>query len=148
MTLTETPFRFLVIDPIKRCLDDARALMHNDQELGSKLIDRILPTFCRAAIEAGCVAAVRRRRIGRGDVHEDVARALEGATTNTLVALALFDDPNRGGDVLTTPNNKLDRDATNAYQAIRSGAHGGWTGSYRDLVRHAEKLARHLEAEA
>ena len=135
-------------DPIKRYLDDARALAMSEQELGPQLCDRILPSFCRSAIEAGCVAAVRRRRIGRGEAHESVASVLDAArTTNKLVALALFDDADHGGDVLSTLNNKLGRAATDAYQAVRGGAHGSWTGSPRDLIREAERLARCLEAE-
>lgn len=135
-------------DPIERYLDDARALTMSEQELGPILPDRILPSFCRSAIEAGCVAAVRRRRIGRGEAHETVDAALNTAkTTNALVALALFDDPDRGGDVLSTLNNKLDRAATDAYRQIRAGTHGSWTGTPRDLVRQAERLARCLEAQ-
>lgn len=134
-------------DPIARHIEDARALTYDEDKLGPAVTARVVPSFCRSAIEAGCVAAIRRRRIGRGQRHEDVAEAIKDArSTNDLVALTLFDDEERGGDVLAKLNNLLDHAATDAYKAIREGAHGAWTGRYRDLVREADRIARRLEA--
>ncbi len=134
-------------DPVRRHLDDARALMHNEAELGLELTARIIPTFCRSAIETACIATIRRRRIGNGEPHASVDRALESAKgTNTLMAMALHDDPDKGNEVLTRLNNKLGRATTDAYQAIRSGAHGTWTGAYGELIRHAESIARYVES--
>ena len=133
-------------DSVERHLQDARALTYSEQELGPSVTDRVIPTFCRLAIEAACTMTIRRRRIGRGESHDDVTELLgEVKTTNDLMALALFDDVARGGDVLKTLNNKVGKRATDAFQNIRRGAHEAWTGSYRDLIGSAEDIARCVE---
>ena len=62
--------------------------------------DRSSRDICRAAIEAQAIEIVRRRRIGRGEAHADVDKLLEtNAQTRPLLALALFDNAGRGGEV-------------------------------------------------
>ncbi len=63
-----------------------------------------MPGFCRSAIEAACMEVVRRRRLGRGEAHTEVEVLLAVPGTLTrIAALALFDDPGRGGDVMARP---------------------------------------------
>ena len=95
-----------VLDPVTRYLDDAFALAKTDQ-LPVVVAERVIPGFCRMALEAACAAVVRRRRLGRGEPHAEVERLLGGAGRLTqLAALALFDDRDRGGDVMGRLNRE------------------------------------------
>ena len=61
-----------------------------------------------------------------------------------FAALALFDDPDRGGDVLGTINARFGRRAADAFQRVNKGAHHGESGDLRDMVAETAKLARGL----
>jgi hypothetical protein len=132
------------LDPVERYIDDARAIVRTDG-LPDEVARRVAPGFCRLAIEAGCIEAVRRRRIGRGEPHADVEELLAKSTRLTVIAaLALFDDPMRGGDVLGRLNREFGPKAADAFRAVGQGAHTGANGDLRDLVRDAGILAREL----
>jgi hypothetical protein len=74
----------------------ARALVCEDG-VQRAVVERIVPGFCRHALEAACVAAVRRRRLLRGDSHAAVEKALEQSPRLMIhLALALFDDAAKG----------------------------------------------------
>jgi hypothetical protein len=129
---------------VERYLEDARAIARTE-ELPEEARRRVVPGFCRLALEAGCVDAVRRRRIGRGEAHADVEDALTASTKLTVFAsLALFDDATRGGDVLARINSSFGRRAGDAFVAVNKGVHHGVVGDLRDLVRDAALLARNL----
>lgn len=136
------------LTPIERHIQDARSLARTD-DLPSDVAARVVPGFCRLAIEAGCVEAVRRRRIGRGEPHAEVEDALRAVTRLTgYAALAIFDDPTRGGDVLTRINSDYGRSKADAFQAANKGSHGGFTGDLEALVRESAILARELASAA
>lgn len=83
-----------------RHFDDAFAVMKNEREVGRNVAAELVPAFCRDGIEAACRRRVQRERIGRGELHEEVARALGEVTgTQQLMALALFDDGAKGSEV-------------------------------------------------
>ena len=129
------------LDPVKRNIDDAMALVRTDS-LPPKLAARVVPGLCRQAVEAACQEAVRRRHLGNGKPYADVERALEAADKLTkLAALALFDDPERAGDVMTRLNKEGGRGTGDLFQALNRGAHGGDTGPLEHMVRDTEKLA-------
>ena len=93
--------------------------------------------------------ALRRRRISRGDLHGDVEQVL--ASTNRLTvfaALALFDDENRGGDVLPRISSTFGAKAADAFQASKEGVHEPVAADLRDLVRDVAILARKLAESA
>jgi hypothetical protein len=132
------------LDPVERYLDDARALIRSD-DVAPAIARRVVPGFCRHAIEAACTVAVRRRRLERGDRHADVDAAVERATTlMSRVALALFDDEAKGGQVLGSVNNRFGGRAGDALRAVNRGAHGEVDVDLRDLVRDSATLARQL----
>jgi hypothetical protein len=132
--------------PVEQALEDARALIYTDG-LPPATAARVVPGFCRIAIEAACVETVRRRRLARGETHADVERALDEARTlYQKAALALFDDVNRGSDVLGSLDNRFGGRAADAFRRSNSGAHVGDAGSLPDLVRDAAILARDLVA--
>jgi energy-coupling factor transporter ATP-binding protein EcfA2 len=132
------------LSPIERYLEDARALVRTT-ELPEDVGRRVVPGYCRLALEAACIEAIRRRRITRGDAHADVENLL-GLTNRLTVfaALALFDDGNRGGDVLPRISSEFGGQAANAFQAINKGVHEPTSRDLRDLVRDAGILARQL----
>jgi hypothetical protein len=61
------------------------------------------------------------------------------------VSLALFDDPQKAGEVMPRLN-KESRDFADVYRMCNEGAHGVEVGARIDFIRHAEKLARWLQA--
>ena len=108
-------------------------------------MNRVVPGFCRSAVEAACLEVVRRRRLGRGDRHDDVEDRLQGVTSLIdLMALALFDDPGRADEVLRSLNRDNHRECADTLQAVRAGAHGHFKGDPVTLVRATERLTDYL----
>jgi len=127
-------------DPVRSYLDDARALALTD-DLPKSVASRVVPGFCQSAIEAACMDAVRRRRLARGDRHEDVEELLTAnAKPHPLVALALFDNETKTGDVLSRLN-QMGRWAGDAFMVCKLGAHECYDGDLSDLIRSTERLA-------
>jgi hypothetical protein len=106
----------------------------------------VIPGLCREALEAACMDAVRRRRIGRGEAHTDVEALLAGLTgAKALAALAIFDDEKRSGDVLPRLNRES-RDSADTFRIVNEGSHEKTAVPLVDLVRSAEKLGHWLQA--
>lgn len=131
------------LDPVQRNLDDARALART-KELPDLVAQQVVPNFCRLAIEAAAVEVVRRRRIGKGISHAAVETTLGNAPkTTSKLALAIFDDINRGGDVAKRVSQWSEPEA-NALGISTRGSHAGYRGNLDDLVRDTDRLCRHL----
>ncbi len=135
-----------ISDPVTQYLSDARALQHTDN-LPSGAAARAVPLFCRLAIEAACTEVVRRRRIGRGEPHADTDEVLNDARTlMQKLALALFDDVGRAGEVLARINSS-DRAWADAVKWANRATHGGADGTLPDIssmVGSTERLTRWL----
>ena len=131
------------LDPVEGNLADARALALT-KELPRKAAERVIPGFCRAAIEAACMEVVRRRRLGRGDRHADVEAALTDQGLTALAALALFDDESKGGDVMARINRSFGPPAADAFKICNRGAHLGFDGDAMGLIRNVTQLAKDL----
>ncbi|WFE53602.1 AAA family ATPase [Micromonospora sp. WMMD1155] len=129
-------------DPVTRYLDDASALARNE-EIPAEVRGPVVAELCRSAIEAACHRAVWRTRVARGVPHADVEAAIEDASRRvaTIVALAAFDDAEKGGDVLGWLLRRHGRRAVNAYQACREGVHGAYLTDLPGLVADARLLA-------
>jgi recombinational DNA repair ATPase RecF len=133
------------LDPVERHLKDALDCERHQDKIGAGVAGRTVPGFCRLALEAACVEAVRRRRLGRGDEHADIERAIsEAKGVHALAALAIDDDAARGDRVFEYLNNKLDRGAGDAFRAIKEGVHDGYSGSLRDLIGMTRRIASAL----
>jgi hypothetical protein len=77
--------------------------------------------------------------------HEDVERDLAAAQTlNQVVALALFDDIGRAGDVVPRLNS-FGRWAGDAFLAARAGTHAAYRGDPGLLVRDTRRLCARLQ---
>ena len=131
------------LDPIGSLLDDARAV-ERTPNLPKAVAQRVVPGFCRMAIETACMETVRRRRLQRGESHDDVEELLAAnARTHPLMAQALFDDPKRTDDVFERLK-KLGPRAVETFKRCKAGAHEGDDGDLRDLIKDAERLARQI----
>jgi ABC-type lipoprotein export system ATPase subunit len=129
--------------PIESSLEDAKALALTDT-LPADVARRVIPGFCRNAVEAACVDTIRRRRRAKGIPIEDVDRELEAAQKlYPLAALALFDDVRRTNDVLARLN-QLGTWAGDVFTACNAGAHEGYPGDVRALVENSRRLADSL----
>lgn len=132
-------------DPVTRYLDDAHALARNE-EITAEVRGPVVAELCRSALEAACHRAVSRTRVARGVPHTDIEGAIEDASRRlaTTVALAVFDDAGKGGDVLGWLGRRHGRRAVNAYQACREGVHGAYLADLPGLVADARFLAAAL----
>ncbi|MGE3274948.1 MAG: AAA family ATPase [Vicinamibacterales bacterium] len=130
-------------DPVAAALDDARALVKT-QHLPPRIASRLVPGFCRVALEASGMAIVRRRRLGRGEPHQAVEDLLcDQRKLYPLFALALFDDAERTADVLAKLS-KISNGGADAFTACNAGAHQEFTGDLDDLVHTTTRLTERL----
>ena len=131
-----------VSDPVGRYFDDARALVLTP-DLPEDVASRVVPVFCRNALEAACMEIVRRRWIGRGVPHREVEASLEQAQSLVEKAgLLLFDAPGRAHEVGKSVNNRFGRRAGDAFFECNRGSHEGVSiGGLRALIDDCEALA-------
>jgi energy-coupling factor transporter ATP-binding protein EcfA2 len=131
------------LDPVKRHIEDAFAIANADDLPVSG--QRIVPTFCRLALEAACIDVVIRRRLSKGARLADVeAELAKSQKLTTHLALALFDDATRGGDVTTTILNRWGAWAQGVYSRCNRGPHGADEGDLVLLCKNADRLAQAL----
>jgi recombinational DNA repair ATPase RecF len=131
-------------DPVTRAIADARTLAFTT-ELPLEIARRTVPGFCRLAIEAACWEVVRRRRLLRGDsfvkVEESVA---EAKTLTQLASLALYDEKDRGSDVLPRINRDFGPEQGDAFKASNTGPHEGYAGDLKALTQRTSALTTQL----
>jgi hypothetical protein len=131
-------------DPVSRYLDDAWAVARS-VEVPDDVRAPVVAELCRCALEAACHRVVWRVRVARGERHADIEAAIGQATRlASAFALALFDDADRGGEVLSRLNSRYGRWAGDAYQACRQVVHGAYVGDLPRLVTDVRKLAEAL----
>ncbi len=132
------------LDPVRAHIEDALALAHAT-DLPLDVLRRVVPGFCRSAIEASCIQVVRRRWLNGGKSHTEVEDALrEAGKLTTLAALAFFDDGKRTGDVLPRLDKQVGRWAADAFRACNEGAHGATSASLSVLIEDTGRLADHM----
>jgi recombinational DNA repair ATPase RecF len=135
------------LDPVVKYLADAFTVAKT-AGLPAQAARRVIPGLCRMAVEAACMEAVRRRRLSKGENYAAVEKVLEDAShgLTKLVALTLFDDADRGGDVLGALR-KAEPGFPDTFQTLNRGAHGvdGPVPTI-DLARSAENLALWMRA--
>jgi len=131
-------------DPVTTLIDDARAVAMTD-DLPLDVASRVVPGFCRSAVEAGCMEAVRRRRLAKGKTHDAVEELLTAnAKLYPLIALALFDDESRTNDVMPRLK-KMGQWAIDAFTVCKMGAHERHEGELKLLVDNSKRLAQSLQ---
>ena len=128
--------------PARRHLDDAKRIVAGD--LPDEVRARVVPTFCRSAVEA-MAAEIVRRRAAQADADLALAdeRLRDARTLREALALALFDDRERAPDVAAA----LGADAAGLVDALNHGAHGHVpAGRVASLPARTERLL-HVLAE-
>lgn len=131
------------LDPVQAYIQDALALFHTT-DLPDKVVRRLVPGFCRSALEASFITVIRRRRLAAGRLHNEVEEELHGAgKLNPLAALALFDDKSRSGDVMSRLN-QWGPWAADVFRQCKDGPHVEVEGDLQFMIRSAEKLAAHV----
>ncbi|MFC7247615.1 AAA family ATPase [Catellatospora aurea] len=131
------------LDPVRRYLDDANALAKTN-ELVDDVRRPVVAGFCRSAIEAASHERIRRNRIRRGDPHAHIEELIDRAHTLTqTVALAMFDDQQRGGDVLPALH-RIGPWAADTFKACQENVHGAQHGTLETLVQQTTRLVKEL----
>ena len=136
------------LDPIKAAIADARAV-----ELSGGLPEdarrRVVPGLCRQAIEAACLESGRRRLLATGMSHRDCDEVwAREARLLPRIAIALYADAQRAGDVIGSLNNRYGRRAGDTVVSCNRLSHTAADDSIdlKDLIRRAESLAEELAA--
>ena len=132
------------LDPSAQLLNDAAKLARGE-DVPADVAARVIPGLCREAIESVCFETVRARRLGRGDSHTSVEEALRQPTTLvTRLALAIFDDSGRGGDVYGWLNSNVGKWATDTVQLCNKGSHGAELFDGTALVGDVRRITERL----
>ena len=134
-----------VQEPVQRHLGDARAVWLTEP-LDDQTRRRVIPGFCRQALEAACVEAVWRARTGVEQVYaateQDVAHA---QTLNDMLKLVLLDDLHGNHQAMRDAlYQRFGTRALDVVDACNRGAHGHWTGRMDALINGAEWLAKRI----
>jgi recombinational DNA repair ATPase RecF len=131
-------------DPVTSLIEDARAVVLTDN-LPQDVASRVVPGFCRSAVEAACMETVRRRRLGKGEAHDAVEELLAAsAKLYPLISLALFDDEKRTNDVMPRLK-KTGQWAIDAFNVCKMGPHERHEGDLKSLIQNSERLAKTIQ---
>jgi energy-coupling factor transporter ATP-binding protein EcfA2 len=131
-----------VLDPVSRHIGDAMAVAMSRHLPAAA--HRVVPGFCRLALEAACVRSVTHRLRHEGRTHDEVETALAAPTTLLMwLALALLKDAQRSGDVMALLNRKHPW-AADAVALANRGAHVAVGVDLVSLVRTTEQLAQKI----
>ncbi len=130
-------------DPVHRYIEDAFAVAMSRDVPAEAL--RVIPGFCRLALEAAASLAATRRLLHQGKTYAEVRDVLAKPTTlNMWLALALLQDPERGGDV-TGFLQKQYPWAVEAVKECNRGTHSGKLfGDAKEFIRSVEQLTRKI----
>ena len=132
------------LDPVGRYLEDAFAVA-STSGLPSSAAVHVVPGLCGLALEAACMAVVRRRRLERGEPLAEVELALQAADLPRLAALALFDDMARAADVLPHLGEAAGREGADTFRQCHARKSDMEAAAAVDFVRRASKLAAWLQ---
>jgi energy-coupling factor transporter ATP-binding protein EcfA2 len=130
-------------DPVRRHIEDALAVAQS-KNLPPETY-RVVPGFCRLALEAAAREAVTRRLAHEGKPYEEIEAALERPTTLLMwLALAFLEDETRAGDVMAYLNRQSPA-AADAVAICNRGAHKAVTREQQmTTIRDVEQLAARM----
>ena len=110
--------------PVQRYLDGARGYAKPDR-LPPEVQARVVPMFCRSALEAAAANVVRRRAVENGTSLDQADEQLaEARTLKETLALVLFDDAGRHGDVANEVRKRHGASAAALIAELNRGSHG------------------------
>ena len=134
-----------VQEPVQRHLADARAVWLTDP-LDDETRQRVIPGFCRQALEAACVEAVWRNRTAAGQDYAATERDVNHAQTlNAKLTLVLLDDANGNHqDMRNALYQSFGTRSRDVVDACNRGAHGHWHGGMDALINGTDWLAKRI----
>jgi recombinational DNA repair ATPase RecF len=131
-------------NPVDDYLRDARAILKTaDYPVEARR--RVVPGLCRNAVEAACVDAARRRLLQDGVAFDVIdARIDQAGKLLPRMALALFGDAARAGDVLGALNGRFGPWAGDCVKVLGKGAHEEVDRDPESLIDDAARLAHKI----
>ena len=136
------------LDPVRAAIEDARAV-ELSEGLPEEARQRVVPGLCRQAIEAACLQSGQRRLLAAGTSHDECDQKwADAAKLLPRIAIALYGDADRAGDVYRTLNNRFGDWATDTAKACNKLAHPSTPEAtdLKHLIGQAESLAEKLAA--
>jgi hypothetical protein len=132
--------------PSDRYLAEAFALAKTD-DLPDEVRARVVPGFCRSAIEAACAARIRRQRLAAGTPHAEVEeQLLELTKLSTWLAAAFGLGVAQGREVTDQVRRLGGEDAVAAVRQANTGAHRLVAEDGLRLAERTRALVRAIEA--
>lgn len=125
--------------PVEQHLSDATAVV-KAEGVPDGLAARVVPGFCRLALEAAAAEALRRRWLGTGLPHADVEKRLDGRGLVELLAFVFFDTLARRNDVPDRLGRMPIAEAAAIVADCQGGMHARFTGDAGELVTRTRKL--------
>jgi hypothetical protein len=131
--------------PSDRYVGEAFAFAKNP-DVPEEVRARVLPGLCRAAIEAACIAQLRRRLIESGTPHAEVETWLAGDRSLTAWLAEVFRLSVAQGAEITDRVRRLGGDAAvETVSIVRRGAHRLVAADGLRLAEGTKALVRELE---
>jgi energy-coupling factor transporter ATP-binding protein EcfA2 len=133
----------VALDPVRRHIEDALAVAQS-KNLPPET-HRVVPGFCRLALEAAAREVVTRRLAHEGRSYEEIEAAWDRATTLLMrLALAFFGDETRAGEVMAHLNRQWPW-AADAVMICNRGAHEAVTREQQmTTIRAVEQLTARM----
>ncbi len=132
--------------PSDRYIGEALALAKTE-DLPDEVRARVVPGFCRSAIEAACAARIRRRMIEAGIPHADVEAALEAKTSLNTWLADLFELSTAQGEQIREHLRRLaGPDAIGVVRLAQRGTHQLVLTDGLKLANGAKTLVKAIEA--
>ena len=134
------------VDPVQAALEDARAVALS-QGLPEEARRRVVPGLCRDAIEAACLESGQKQLLARGMSHHDCDEHwAENVRLVPRLAIALYGDAGRAGEVYGKLQNKYGHKAVRTVKDCNKMTHSGAADNIdlKELIRNSEELANDL----
>jgi hypothetical protein len=131
--------------PSDRYIGEAFAIAKAD-DLPTDVKVRVIPGFCRSAIEAACATRIRRRLLSEGTTHAEIDDRLDGLTSlGSWLAEAFGLSIAQGQEIRDRIARLGGDEAVEVFDLARRGAHRELKVDALDLVEGAKRLVRALE---
>lgn len=132
--------------PSARYIDDAFALI-NTPSLPPAVKARVVPGFCRSAIEAACATRIRRRRLSEGRPHAAVEEELAQLESLRSWLAAAFGLTISQGHEIDDALRRIGGDgAVRLVRTVARGGHAPVDDDLETLTRTTRTLVRSLES--
>jgi len=129
--------------PWEQRLDDADAVALTP-DLPADIAGRVVPGFCRQALEAACTDNLRRRWLVRGEPHAAVEDKLAKRNLRELLALLFFEKHTDHAALPARLKKLKAAGAVDVIQDCQNGAHEGFQGDLKAMVSRTRSLCDEL----